>query len=204
MKEFQILYLLTFILWISCKKNDINKDDALKTEIGIDTTKLYQKIGFSYGNENDITEEYEVYVSKKKDTFWNQWKFYNYGILDSTKSTFYTLKVEGKHIDSIFKGVISFFSPADSIPNSKIHSREVHFVYLQNIKDSIVYKEIKSNKNVINFDYKNYENLSFVGFISDIRFFKMDSIPEKLLLNQNEFAIDSEISTNNPFVDLLK
>src|SRR5690606_11560487 len=100
-------------------------------------------------------------------------------------------------------GRISFFSPADSIPKSKINSRHVTFIYLQKENDSLIFKEIKTDKNVIHFDYKNFDNLSFVGYISDYRFIEIDSMPEKFLLNRNDFAIDSEISTNNPFIELL-
>ena len=204
MKVTQILYLLIFLLSISCKEKDIKETVIIKNETELDTTKLYQKINISYGNKNDITEEYEVYISKKKDSFWNQWKFYKKGVIDSSKSKFYNLKVEGNKNDSILKGTISFFSPADSIPDSKISSRDVTFIYLQKDNDSLILKEIKSNKNVIYFDYKDFENLSFVGYISDLRFIKIDSFPEKLLLNRNFFAVDSEVSTNNTFVELLK
>ncbi|WP_146035285.1 hypothetical protein [Formosa algae] len=102
------------------------------------------------------------------------------------------------------KGTISFYSPADSIPQSKISSRNVTFLYLQRENDSLIFKEIKTNKNVIHFEYKDLDSLKFVGFISDLRFIEMDSVPEKLLLNRNFFAVDSEVSTNNSFVELLE
>ena len=204
MKATQIIFLLIFIILISCKEKEIKVSDVIENKTEFDTTKLYRKITITYGNENKITEEYEVYVSKKKDTFWNQWKFYKNGVIDSLKSKFYDLKVEGNKNDSILKGIISFYSPADSIPKSKISSREVTFLYLQRVNDSLIFKEIKTNKNVIHFDYMDFENLSFVGYISDLRFFETDSLTEKLLLNRNHFAIDSKISTNNPFVELLK
>ena len=204
MKQPKLFFIILLIVVYSCKKKKQTVTEKIVNGIEHDTTKLYQKINIVYGEENTNSEEYEVYISKKKDTFWNQWKFYKNGVIDSSKSKFYDLKVEGIEGDSILKGTISFYSPADSIPDSNIHSREVNFVYLQKINDSLIYKEIRSNKSVINFDYQNYENFSFVGFIEDIRFFYKDSVPEELLLNRNDFAIDTEISTDNPFVDLLK
>ena len=204
MKQTKLLFLIILIISISCKDKKLRKTGLTENRPKIDTTKLYQKISIVYGENNNIYEEYEVYVSKKKDSFWNQSKFYKNGVIDSTKSKFYDLKVEGNENDSILKGIISFYSPADSIPESKISSRDVTFLYLQRENDSLFFKEIKTNKNVIHFDYKDLDSLKFVGYISDLRFIKIDSVPEKLLLNRNFFAIDSEISTNNPFVELLK
>ncbi len=206
MKETQIIYLLIFILFISCKKKTSQITDSEQNKIELDTTKLYRKINIAYTNENDTTEEYQGYVSKKKDTFWNEWRFYEKGILDSSKSKFYELNVEELKGDSILKGRISFFSPADSIAKEKVYSRSVTFLYLQKINDSMKFKEIKTDKNIIEFDYKDYGNLEFVGYISDIRFIKIDSLSTKgkILANRNYFAIDSELYTNNPFVDLLK
>jgi hypothetical protein len=205
MKQAKLLLLLILILGNSCKK----EKEALPEKIDIrpkqDTTKLYQKIRIVYGEENINSEEYEAYVSKKKDTFWNQWKFYKNGVIDSSKSKFYDLKVDGIKGDSILKGTISFYSPADSIPQSKISSRDVTFLYLQRENDSLIFKEIKTNKNVIHFEYKDLDSLKFVGYISDLRFFEIDSLPnDELLLNRNFFAVDSEVSTNNTFVELLK
>lgn len=205
MKKSRLLLLIILIVINSCKKEREAVSEKVDNLPKQDTTKLYQKISLVYGVENIDSEEYEVYVSKKKDTFWNQWKFYKNGVIDSSKSKFYDLKVSGIKGDSILKGKLSFYSPADSIPQSKISGREVTFLYLQREHDSLIFKEIKTNKNVINFEYKDLDSLKFVGYISDIRFFEIDSLPkDELLLNRNFFAVDSEVSTNNPFVELLK
>ena len=204
MKQTYLLFLILLISIYSCKKDKQTESELITNKSKQDTTKLFQKIRIIYGEENLNSEEYEAYVSKKKDTFWNQWKFYKNGSIDSTKSKFYNLNVEGKKGDSILKGMISFYSPADSIQKSKVESREVTFLYLQRENDSLIFKEIKSDKNIIYFDYRDLDSLKFVGYISDLRFIKMDSMPEKLLLNRNYFAVDSEVSTNNTFVELLK
>ena len=204
MKQTKLLLLLLLISINSCKKNNENINELNTVNTKQDTTKLFQKIKIIYGEEKRNSEEYEGYVSKEKDTFWNQWKFYKNGSIDSTKSKFYNLNVEGKKGDSILKGMISFYSPADSIPKSKVDSRNVTFLYLQRENDSLIFKEIKSDQNVIYFDYKDLDSLKFIGYISDLRYIKIDSMPEKLLLSRNYFAIDSEVSTNNTFVELLK
>lgn len=204
MKKLKLLFLFLFVLISSCKKEKIIGFEKVDNRPKQDTTKLYQKFKIVFGEKNMNGEEHEGYISKKKDTFWNQSKFYRNGVLDSSRSTFYDLKVGGIKGDSILKGTISFYSPADSIPQSKISSRIVTFSYLQRENDSLIFKEIKTNKNIIHFEYKDLDSLKFVGFISDLRFIEMDSVPEKLLLNRTFFAVDSEVSTNNTFVELLK
>ncbi|WP_028873193.1 hypothetical protein [Psychroserpens burtonensis] len=179
------------------------KVDVNKTKI--DTSKRYQRITIQQTDGNELTAEFEAYVTKQKDTFWNTWKHYKNGVIDSSRSSFFTYKIDRqKETDSIFKGEIKFFSPADSIPESSIDSRKVTFVYLQKEKDSVYVKEIYTDKNTIEFEYKNYENYSFEGHIMDLRFIKMDSLPDELLLNRNYFTIDTKAWTDNTFVELLK
>jgi hypothetical protein len=204
MKTIKVLCFLIFITQISCKNEVVESVDETKNKIELDTTKLYQKISISYNLKGEVTKKYEVYVSKKKDSIVNQLRYFKKGVIDSSKSKFYNLNVSGNKNDSILKGKISFFSPADSIPSSQIDSRDVTLFYLQKEKDSIIYKEVKSDKNIIQFDYKDFDNLSFVGYISDLRFIKIDSLPEKLLVNRTYFAIDSEVSTNNTLIELVK
>ena len=212
MKPTTLSLIVLLILSVSCKDRKLNKNQTIENttedieglRIKQDTTKLYQKIKIIYGEENKNSEEYEGYVSKKNDTIWNQWKFYKNGIIDSSRSKFYQLKIEGNKSDSILKGIVSFYSPGDSIQQAKIDSRKVSFTYLQKENDSLIFKEIQTDKNIIEFEYKNYNNLTFVGYISDLRFVKIDSLPEKLFVNRNYFALDTEISTNNYFVELLK
>ena len=199
-----IAYILSFVLLLSCKNTKTEELNSLEGNIQFDTTKLYQKLNIIYDDQNGLKQEYEVYVSKKNDTFLNQTKIYKKGILDSSQSKFYDLSITGNKTDSIFDGTISFFSPADSLPKSKIYSRNVSFGFLQKQNDSLIFEEIETDTNVINFKYKSYNDFKFEGFITDLRFFKIDSMNEKLLLNRNYFAIDSEVSTNNVYVELLK
>ena len=205
MRQTTLLLLILLIPLISCNKEKRTVFETSNDKSNQDTTKLYRKIKIIYGEEKKNSEEYEGYVSKEKDTFWNQWKFFKNSVIDSSKSKFYDLKITGNKNDSILKGKISFFSPADSIPKSNVSSRDVTFIYLQRESDSIIIKEIKTDKNIIYFDYKNFDEMTFVGYISDLRFFEFDSLPkDELLLNTNYFAIDTETSTNNNFIELLK
>ena len=209
MKQSRIIYILFILFLISCQKTaektiEKKPENISEDIIEIDTSKMYQRINIPYYENDELIGENEAYVSKKKDTFWNTWKFYKNGEIDSSKSKFFDFNITGNKKDSILKGKISIHSPADSIPESQISSREITFIYLQKEKDSLIFKEIITDKSTIEFDYKNFENYSFEGYISDLRFIKIDSTPDKLLLNRNFFAIDTKVSTNNTFVELLK
>ena len=111
----------------ACKQKNNSEVDFFPNKKTIDTIKQYQRIGINYKISDDIIEETEAYISKKNDTFWNQYKIYNKGILDSTKSKFFDFKLEGLKKDSILKGKIIFFSPADSIPQERVQSRDVYW-----------------------------------------------------------------------------
>jgi len=209
MKQSRIIYILFILFLISCQKKakktiEKKPENISENIIEIDTSKMYQRINIPYYENDELIGENEAYVSKKKDTFWNTWKFYKNGVIDSSKSKFFDFKITGNKKDSILKGIVSIYSPADSIPKSQIDSRQITFVYLQKEKDSLIFKEIITDKSTIEFDYKNYENYSFEGHITDLRFIKIDSTPDKLLLNRNYFTIDTKVSTNNVYVELLK
>ena len=209
MEQTRIIYILLAFCLFSCQdisEKTVENKTKNKSEntIEIDTSKMFQRVSIPYYDNNKIVEEYEAYISKKKDTFWNTWKFYKNGIIDSSRSKFFTFRITENKKDSIMKGKISIYSPADSIPKSKISSRKITLVFLQKENDSIITKEIKSEISTIEFDYKNFENYGFEGFVMDLRSFKLDSTPEKLLLNRNYFALDTKLSTNNVFVELLE
>ena len=186
--------------------NNSNEKDSISRNIPfIDTSKIYQKRSFTYriGNNEKLIEE--LYITKDKDTFLNQYKFYYKNKIDTSRSKFYDLKVEGYENDSVLKGTIKFFSPRDTVPLDKIYDRWVTFGFLQGNKDSLWFKEIETDTNVIHFNYVNFDSLTFSGYISDFRFIENDTIPSnKLILNRIYFAIDSEVSTNNAFIELLK
>jgi hypothetical protein len=209
MKQSQIILLIIIFCFFSCKeesvRNEVKKTESqTESKVEIDTSKMYQRIYIPYYENGELVGDNEAFVSKNKDTFWNTWKFYKNGKIDKSKSKFFDFNITGNKKDSILKGIVTIYSPADSIPESQISSREITFVYLQKENDSLIFKEIKTDKSTIEFDYRDFENYSFEGHIMDLRFIKLDSTPDKLLLNRNHFTIDTKVSTNNTYVELLK
>ncbi|WP_370392102.1 hypothetical protein [uncultured Winogradskyella sp.] len=204
MQNPKLLYLILIIILSSCSKEKKSVPTKEFKTKQIDTTKLYHRTKVIYEKDSLNYKEIEVYVSKENDTIVNQWKKIENGKIDSSQSKFYNLKLIGKKSDSILTGQISFYSPGDSIPDSKIYTRFVTFTFLQPEKDSLVFKEIKSDKNIIDFKYRIIDSLGFMGFISDLRATKIDSLPEQSLVNRNYFAVDTDIWTNNTFVEIVK
>ena len=200
--EKELLYISQKSLQESFNNCNSEKENLIAENIQVDSTKLYQKIGWINQIDENTKEDVEAYVSKKSDTIINQFKVYKNGVIDFSMSKFYELKIEG-YKDSLIQGEIRFFSPKDSISLDKIENRDVIFYYLQRENDSLIIKEIKTDTNYIKFPYRNFDNYTFVGFISDYRWITVDT-SEVYLLNRNLFAIDSEASTNNNFVELIK
>ena len=202
MNKLTLVFILILIL-VSCK-SDLSTSGLLDESIKpIDTSNMYRRVQITNEYAFDIKEELELYISQTDDTILNTIKRYEMGVLDKNESKFYTLKIEREKGSKKNKGVIEFYSPADSIPISKMKKREVVFLFEQMKNDTLYFEEIITNSSRIEFDFEYYQDLKFVGYISDIRFFEMNENDEKWLVNRNFFALDSEINTKNPFVELL-
>lgn len=198
-KAFLVLFIVTINL--SCKNKNKTKQEWVNPVQ--DTTKLYQKITVQQKLDDYSSNEIEFYVSKKNDTFWNQHKYYYCGVLDRTKSKFFNIDMRRNTIDSVIRGKIDFYSPLDTIPQSKIVSRSVVLSYLEKEKDSVHIKEIETEKNIIEFKWKNTGGFGFVGIITDYLTVQNDRLSDEVLIYINHYAIDSEISTNSPFIESL-
>ena len=176
--------------------------DSININKDIDTTKKYYKIGLMNNFGNNKIEEIEAYVSRNNDTIINQYKIYNNGVLDSTKSKFFELVISGPK-DSIMNGRIHFYSPRDTLPKEYIYQRNVSFRYIQMESDSLVIKEIDTDTNFIAFPYKNFWNFTFIGYISDLRFINKEGNVDSVDVNWEKFAIDNKKFTNNIYVELI-
>ncbi|RZS90507.1 hypothetical protein EV197_3496 [Aquimarina brevivitae] len=181
-----------------------NKHIKLENELEIDTTKKYYKVRLMNNFKDNQIEIIDAYVDRKrKDTILNEFRYFNNGVLDSSKSKFFDLIITGRK-DSIMEGRIDFYSPRDTLPKEYIYQRNISFRYIQEEDDCIVVKEIETDTNSIKFPYKNFRNFTFIGYISDTRFIYKESTTDSLYVNFTKFAIDNKLSTNNIYIDLLK
>lgn len=168
-----------------------------------DSTKQYQLVGWIYSFGNNKIEEIQAYISINNDTIINQYKYFNNGVLDSSKSKFFNLVISGPK-DSIMEGHINFFSPRDTVSQNDIYERDVSFTYLQIENDSLVFKEIKTDTNSITFPYKNFRDFTIMGYLSDLRFIKIKNTKDSLEVNKVSFAVDNKKFTENTYVELVK
>src|SRR5699024_7281631 len=120
-------------------------------------TIKYDKVGlyFKHPGQN-VVDEIEVYVSENDDTIFNQIGRLKNGEIDPSISKYYQLTLAGKETDSILQGTLKFYSPGDTISTDKLAERHVTFNYLQRVGDTLIWKEIQTNKNVIHFDFRTF------------------------------------------------
>ncbi len=198
--EFEKILSVDNPTFSSCNKKYIQ----LENEIETDTTKRYYKVRLMNNFKDNQIEIIDAYVDReKKDTILNEFRYFNNGVLDSSKSKFFDLIITGRK-DSIMEGRIDFYSPRDTISKKSIYQRNVSFRYIQEEDDCIVVKEIETDTNSIKFPYKNFRNFTFIGYISDTRFINKENTTDSLDVNFAKFTIDNKLSTNNIYIDLLK
>lgn len=177
-----------------------SKENDTQEKTVIDTTKDYHKETFIYENKNDSWEA-EVYIGKG-DTIVNQEKYYKSGILDSTKSTFYNLKLNySENNDSIANGNITLNLPKAG-EKLKLTGQEIQFSYIQSENDSIYFKEVKTDKNNIAFEYKKFKDDQLEGVLWILRTFRHIPDNDSLLFTNQIMLIDNKIYTNNPFIGM--
>lgn len=200
-----LFYSSLICFFVSCKekeKSEPNVDYGEEIQKALKPEK-FDKLGLVYEHpENHTVDQYEVYVSDRSDTIFNQMKRVKDGELDLSASKFYILDLKDGENDSIMKGSIRIFSPDDTIPTSRLQERHVILKYLQRVQDTIEWKEIETDSNNIEFDFTPFNDRKFMGFVADYRYFKVDSSDNYLLI-KNFYAIDTEDETENPFIPIL-
>ncbi len=198
--EFEKILSTDSLTFSYCHKTHIKLENEFET----DTTKRYYKVRLMHDYKDNQIEIIDAYVNrKKKDTIMNEFRYFNNGILDSSKSKFFDLIITGPK-DSIMEGRVHFYSPRDTLPRTSIYQRNVSFRYIQEENNCVVVKEIETDTNYIKFPYKNFRNFTFMGYISDIRFIYKENTTDSVDVNFAKFAIDNKLTTDNVYIDLLK
>lgn len=200
---------LILLVWESSIKGK-ERGEAIEKEAPslsiTDSPKRFSRVYMQhrYYEDPSIVDEVEAYIDENKDTFYNQHFRYQNGIIDSTSSYFYDLKLgEPTPNDSIFKGSLIIHSPSNHKAKYTHNSSEYTFTFVDQKNDSVYLSDTLSYHHIIDFEYKPVDTLPFFGYVNVIRFFDIDSLPDQLQLIQFEMAVDTETNTDNPFVPLL-
>lgn len=212
----RIIVLIVICFSLSCsqnsKKEKSENEELIKSEkfefedTPSDSVQVanelikYEKLQLEDSYGNDVRVLKEVYVSTENDTFVNQIKTFENDVLNKKLSKYYELSLNKGKKSSIYQGTIKIFSPADSIPENYLSTRDVVLTFRQESKDSTYWKEVKSNTNTISFTYRDFDSLNFVGFIYDLRFFEIEHRFDQLKFDKTLFAIDNRIKTDNPHI----
>jgi len=149
------------------------------------------------------TEEVELYISNKKDTVQNQFKFYLNGDLDYSNSQFYELQLSKTDNEDIYKGTIKYYSEFGFKSLSNRRRVKTTFDFLEKTKDSSFFTKITvDNSNEINFEYQNKDNNALSGMIR--QFIEIDTIIDhKEMVRMIEYGtlVDNYVTT--PSIDLI-
>ncbi|NHN24446.1 hypothetical protein FIA58_002055 [Flavobacterium jejuense] len=196
------IYISIFILFIisSCveKTNEKNRKqfDRLSDE------GLYKRQFLNLNFSDSITENYEIYITKEKDTLYNQYKYLKGNIIDTLESIYYDLKITKTNRKNSYKGVITLHSLYENLKLDKNNRRELQFGYCVQNKDSVnlVYLSSKS-KNTIEFEYENYYNNKLQGIL--YQQVERDTIidNEKMInMSRIYLLVDNDTLTDNLFL----
>lgn len=164
---------------------------------------VYQRewIGLNY--ENNTREYYEVYITKERDTFVNQYKYYVNGVLDTLHSEYYELEILDTDKEHFYKGKIKL---NHKYTNLKDENRILNFAFLSQNKDSVFTNYLEFNEPEFEFIFENYRSKRLQGFIYQISSVKLDSFvngEQQVNVNELKLAIDSDIYTDNLFFEIM-
>lgn len=203
MKNLQLLILILTIGFYSC--SDKKEKEEIKTKKTLDKEK-YDRFWITYKYPNNSNEKVEVYISKEKDTIINQLKFYNNGIIDSTKSRFYDFKLVKSKKPDTYDGVLNFYSENDSNPKNVDSEKTLSISIFQKSKDSVYYQKFESkSSNSVKFQLVNYENDQLVGILKEQRFIqKYIKGKDMLEVIETTMAVDNKPKTHNIGIEIYK
>ena len=197
------IYLSIFIIliFLSCvekkTENSTNTFDRLSNE------DLYRRQTLSLTFSDSVREDIEIYITKEKDTFYNQYKYFTADVIDTLNSNYYDLKITKTDKKNTYKGVITLHSLYENLKLDKNNRREIQFGYCTQNKDSIqlIYLSSKS-KNTIEFEYENYYNNKLQGIIYQV--VERDTIvnnEEMLNMNRIYLLVDNDTLSDNLFME---
>ena len=205
MTNFRILLLILVIGLNSCaEKKDKAELKEVESKKKVDNEK-YDRFWITYQYPNDIQEKVEVYITKEKDTMFNQIKTLIDGKIDSTKSRFYELNLEKTEKPDTYTGIFKYYSDYDSNPKNVNKEKTLSLSIFQKSRDSSYYQKFESKaSNEIEFELVNYESDQLVGIMSELRFIQFFDENGKDMLNviTTELAVDNKSKTHNIGIEI--
>jgi len=202
----KIFVFTSFVfLIVSCNQVEKSEIKKIKKEgLLIDSLYIRKWLGVEY--ENTLIEEVEIYVTKNKDTIYNQFKRYKNKQVDTLQSEFYDLKTSKTDKLNIYRGQITIHSKFNKLVLNEKNKRTLEFHYCEQNSDSlrITTKEAKSS-NTIDFEYENFYGKRLQGLI-------FLTIERDTIINDKEMVnlfilqilVDNESITDNVFLEVFE
>ena len=205
MTNFRILILILAIGLNSCAdRKDKAELNEIESKKKVDNEK-YDRFWITYQYPNDIQEKVEVYITKEKDTMFNQIKTLIDGRIDSTKSRFYEISLKKSKKPDTYNGIFKYYSDYDSKPKNVNKEKTLSLSIFQKSRDSSYYQTFESKaSNEIEFELVNYESDQLVGIMSELRFIQFFDENGKDMLNAitTELAVDNKSKTHNIGIEI--
>ncbi|MBC7000618.1 hypothetical protein [Cytophaga sp. FL35] len=205
MANFRILILIFTIGFYSCTdKKDKAESKIVESKKKVDNEK-YDRFWITYEYPDNLSEKVEVYVSKENDTIINQIITQENGIIDSTKSRFFELKLMKSKIPDTYNGRLNFYSSYDKNSKNVDKEKTLSLSIFQNSRDSFYLETFKSKaSNEIEFKLINYESDQLVGIMTELRFIQFFDDNGKDMLNviTTELGVDNKQKTHNIGIEL--
>jgi len=205
MTNFRTLILILAIGLNSCAdKKDKAELKEVESEKKVDNEK-YDRFWITYQYPNNIQEKVEVYITREKDTMFNQIKTLIDGKIDSTKSRFYEINLDKSKKPDTYNGIFKYYSDYDSNPKNVDSEKTLSLSIFQKSRDSSYYQKFESKgSNKIEFELVNYESDQLVGIMSELRFIQFFDENGKDMLNAitTELAVDNKPKTHNIGIEI--
>ncbi|PHS05983.1 MAG: hypothetical protein COA88_11340 [Kordia sp.] len=201
-----LLLLAVAFTFISCKKETkvvTVKEKSTKSRFYKTKEELkYNRSAILYAVNDSVSEQLEIYVSKKNDSIFNQIKRFKHNAIDTLNSTFYDLKVSSTEKPNVYKAEILLFNKFNNFEITKTRERKVTFHYTEQSSDSLIISTVKSKTNKLEFEYLNVDNKHITGVLIDE--YNNDTIVNnEKMVRMREFSllVDYHTDTDNLFVE---
>lgn len=195
--------LLLIFLILAC----IEKTDNYKKKIDrLSDEDLYSRVFLELNYPDSISEEVELYITKDKDTFFNQNKILKNNKIIKSESAYYDLNITKTKKENIYRGIITLHSKYENLKLNNKNRREIQFGYCNQNRDSIWLAYVSSKTdNKIEFEYENYYNNNLQGILDQL--VERDTIinnKEMVNINRLNILVDNNSTTENLFLESYK
>lgn len=198
--HFFLLFLIIFLITSCQEKKDLSSNNQFDRML---RDSVYKREWIRINYENNTREEYEIYITKERDTFVNQYKYLVNDVLDTLYSEYYELEISETDKEHFYKGKIEL---KHKFSNLRLDERTLNFSYLSQNKDSTYRTYLEFDKSEFEFVFENYRSKRLQGFIYQISSIKIDSFvngEQMVNINQLKLAVDSHSYTDNLFFEIM-